>query len=70
MVPSCAGVFSESQHDEDVDMEEGGAKLKHISGYSELRFRRDHMKIVPLYHPEDNTSKSLVHANLTLFSEF
>jgi len=36
-------------------MEEGGAKLKHISGYSELRFRRDHMKIVPLYHPEDNT---------------
>lgn len=55
MVPSCAGVFSESQHDEDVDMEEGGAKLKHISGYSELRFRRDHMKIVPLYHPEDNT---------------
>jgi len=40
--------------DDDIDMD-GGAKMNYISGYSDLRFRRDNMEIKPLYHPEDNT---------------
>ena len=56
-MPSCAGMLntSESKDNQDVEMDDGAAKKpKYISGYSELSFKRDHMKIAPLYQ-EDNT---------------
>jgi hypothetical protein len=57
-MPSCTGVLNasaESKDNQDVDMDDGAAKKqKLISGYSELGFKRDHMKVTPLYQ-EDNT---------------
>ena len=58
VMPSCTGILNtsaESKDNQDVDMDDGAAKKqKSISGYSELGFKRDHMKVAPLYQ-EDNT---------------
>lgn len=57
-MPSCAGILSSQQEPSsaDVEMDDGAAKMRYISGYSDLGFKRDHMKIQALYQ-EDGTSK-------------
>jgi len=49
VLPSRVGSLNKLDDNGDVLMAEDGAKTSLISGYSEMGFKRDQMRIVPLY---------------------
>lgn len=45
-MPSFAGAIDQAHSSEDVEMDDGAKKqLRLITGYSELSFKRDHMRV-------------------------
>jgi|LauGreDrversion4_2_1035121.scaffolds.fasta_scaffold2071292_1 hypothetical protein len=45
-MPSFAGAIEQEAHSgEDVEMDDGAKKQRLITGYSELSYKRDHMRV-------------------------
>jgi hypothetical protein len=44
-MPSFAGAIEQVNSGEDVEMDDGAKKQRLITGYSELTYKRDHMRV-------------------------
>lgn len=51
-MPSFAGAIEQFNSGEDVEMDNGTKKQRLITGYSELSYKRNHMRVQPLYQDD------------------